>query len=342
MNTEAPPPTPIDRAFLKTLSVLYVEDEEEVRELLARYLRRWVGALYVAANGLEGVQAFAEHQPDLVVTDIKMPVMDGLEMASVIKMSSREVPIIVITAYSEKDYFIRAIEIGVDRYVTKPVNTDSLLEAIYKSAKNRCQQHELAQAKQVIIDTLDQTIGLLARAIEMRDPYTDGHQKRVSLLAVAIAEEMGVSPDRINGIRLGSLVHDVGKIRIPAEILTSPRNLTHIEMDIIKTHSQAGYDILAGATFPWPVAQMVLEHHERMDGSGYPNHLSGEAICLEARIICVADVVESMASFRPYRPALGIDVALDEIRKNRGMLYDENVVDCCISVMEKRAYNFWE
>jgi response regulator RpfG family c-di-GMP phosphodiesterase len=342
MNADLPIPRTIDRVFLKTLSVLYVEDEEEVRELLSRYLRRWVGVLHVAANGQEGIQSFAEHQPDVVVTDIKMPVMDGLEMASAIKTSSREVPIIVITAHSEKDYFIRAIEVGVDRYVTKPVNTDSLLEAIYKSAKNRSQQRELEQARQIIIDTLDQTIGLLSRAIEMRDPYTDGHQKRVSLLAVAIAEEMAMSADMVNGIRLGSLVHDVGKIRIPAEILTSPRKLTGIEMDIIKTHSQAGYDILAGATFPWPVARMVLEHHERMDGSGYPNHLSGDAICQEARIICVADVVESMASFRPYRPALGIEAAMDEIQKNRGTLYDENVVACCISVLEKRAYKFWE
>ena len=342
MNTIVQPASPIDPVFLKTLSVLYVEDEEEVRELLSRYLSRWVGKLHVAANGQEGVRAFAEHQPDVVVTDIKMPVMDGLEMASAIKTSSREVPIIVITAHSEKDYFIRAIEIGVDSYVTKPVNTDSLLAAIFKSAKTRSQQRELEQAKQVIIDTLDQTIGLLSRAIEMRDPYTDGHQKRVSLLAVAIAEEMGVSSDRINGIRLGSLVHDIGKIRIPAEILTSPRKLIDIEMDIIRTHSQAGYDILAGATFPWPVARMVLEHHERVDGSGYPNHLSGEAIWLEARIICVADVVESMASFRPYRPALGIEAAIAEIQKNRGKLYDEKVVACCINVLEKRAYKFWD
>ncbi|MEN6586369.1 MAG: HD domain-containing phosphohydrolase [Sulfuricella sp.] len=330
----------VDFDFLKTLSILYVEDDDEIRELLTRFLRRRVGALHTAINGQEGIQAFREHQPDVVVTDIKMPVMDGLEMASIIKSSVHEVPIIVITAYSERDYFIRAIEIGVDQYVTKPVNTDTLLQAIFKSAKNRFHKREMDKAEKLIIDSLEQTIGVLSRAIELRDPYTDGHQKRVSLLATAIAEDMGMPSDTITGIRLGSLVHDVGKIRVPAEILSCPRKLSTIEMDIIKTHLQAGYDILAGATFPWPVARMVVEHHERMDGSGYPKGLKGEEICMEARIIAVADVVEAMTSFRPYRPSLGIEAAVDEIQKNLGKLYDQDVVDSCIRVLERSSFKF--
>lgn len=331
----------IDLDFLKTLSLLYVEDDNEIRELLTRFLGRRLGTLHTAVNGEEGARLFHEHQPDIVVTDIKMPVMDGLEMASIIKSSVRDVPIIVITAYSERDYFIRAIEIGVDQYVTKPVNTDILLQAIYKSAKTRFHKREMAKAEKLIIDSLEQTIGVLSRAIELRDPYTDGHQKRVSLLATAIAEEMGMSANTVTGIRLGSLVHDVGKIRVPAEILSCPRKLSGIEMDIIRTHLQAGYDILAGATFPWPVARMVVEHHERMDGSGYPKGLKGMEICIEARIIAVADVVEAMTSFRPYRPSLGIEAAVDEIRKNRGKLYDQDVVDCCIRVLEKSNFKFW-
>ena len=340
MNTDNAT-APIDPDFLKTLSILYVEDDDEIRELLARFLRRWVGTLHTAVNGQEGAEVFRQHQPDVVVTDIKMPVMDGLEMASIIKATYREVPIIVITAYSERDYFIRAIEIGVDQYVTKPVNTDTLLQAIHKSAKNRFHKREMEKAEKQVIESLEQTIGVLSRAIELRDPYTDGHQKRVSLLATAIAEEMGMSSDAITGIRLGSLVHDVGKIRVPAEILSCPRALSKIEMDIIKTHLQAGYEILAGATFPWPVARMVMEHHERMDGSGYPKGLKGEEISIEARIIAVADVVEAMTSFRPYRPALGIEAAVAEIRKNRETLYDGKVVDCCIRALEKTNFKFW-
>lgn len=323
--------TQIDADFLKTLSVLYVEDDEEVRDLLARFLRRWIGTLHIATNGQEGSDIFRQHNPDVVITDIKMPVMDGLEMASLIKNSSSEVPIIVITAYSERDYFIRAIEIGVDQYVTKPVNTDTLLQAINKSASNRRHKQEMEKAKQQIVDALEQTIGVLSRAIELRDLYTDGHQKRVALLATAIAEEMGMSSDSVTGIRLGSLVHDVGKIKVPAEILSCPRKLTKDEMDIIKTHLSAGYDILKGATFPWPVARMVLEHHERLDGSGYPNGLKGDDICIEARIIAVADVVEAMTSFRPYRAALGIEAAVGEIRNGQDKQYDAKVVDCCIT-----------
>jgi putative nucleotidyltransferase with HDIG domain len=341
MNTISTGPQ-IDAEFLKTLSVLYVEDDEEIRELLSRFLRRWVGILHIATNGQEGAQAFHDHRPDVVVTDIKMPVMDGLEMATAIKASSREVPIIVITAYSERDYFIRAIEIGVDQYVTKPVNTDILLQAIYKSASHRLHKREMDKAEQLVVDALEQTIGVLSRAIELRDPYTDGHQKRVALLATAIAKEMGVPENTITGIRLGSLVHDVGKIRVPSEILSCPRKLSKIEMDIIKTHLEAGYEILEGATFPWPVARMVIEHHERMNGSGYPKGLKGDEICMEARIIAVADVVEAMTSFRPYRAALGIDAAVEEIRKGRDTLYDPQVVDCCIRALEKAHFQFWD
>ncbi|MFZ2161272.1 MAG: HD domain-containing phosphohydrolase [Sideroxyarcus sp.] len=331
----------IDPVFLKTLSVLYVEDDEEIRELLSRFLRNWIGTLHTATNGQEGAQAFLDHNPDVVVTDIKMPVMDGLEMASAIKSSSHEVPIIVITAYSERDYFIRAIEIGVDQYVTKPVNTDTLLQAIYKSARHRFHKREIEKAEKIAVDALEQTIGVLSRAIEMRDPYTDGHQKRVALLATAIAEEMGLPPDTVTGIRLGSLVHDVGKIRVPSEVLSCPRKLSRTEMEFIKTHPDAGFEILKGTTFPWPVARMVIEHHERLDGAGYPNGLKGEEICLEARIIAVADTVEAMTSFRPYRPALGIEAAVKVISEGRGSIYDPAVVDSCIRVLERANFKFW-
>lgn len=201
---------------------------------------------------------------------------------------------------------------------------------------------EREQAELALTDALEQTIGVLSRAIERRDAFTDGHQKRVSLLAVAIAEEMGLPPDSVTGIRLGSLVHDVGKIQVPAEILSRPGKLTELEFTMVKVYPQAGHDILTGASFPWPVARMVLEHHERMDGSGYPNGLRGDAICIEARIIAVADVVEAMSHHRPYRGALGIEAAVAEIRQNRGRLYDPQVVDCCIAVLEKRQYAFWQ
>lgn len=331
-----------DPALLKSLTVLYVEDEEEIRELLSRFLRRWVGTLHVAENGRLGLEAYREYHPDVLVTDIRMPVMDGLDMAQAIRDEGGDVPIIVITAYSERDYFMRSIEIGVDKYVVKPVDTDLLLQAISRGASVRAQALALERAQQRLLDSLGQTVGVLSRAIEMRDPYTDGHQKRVSQLAVAIAESMGLSRERITGIRLGGLIHDIGKLRVPAEILTTPRRLSDLEYEIIRTHPAVGGEILAETDFPWPVKEMVAQHHERLDGSGYPHGYSGDHLCIEVRILSVADVVEAMYSHRPYRPSLGLTAALDEIRKGRGSLYDPDVVDHCLRLLEEKGGAFWD
>ena len=184
------------------------------------------------------------------------------------------------------------------------------------------------------------TVQAIAMTVETRDPYTAGHQRRVADLARAIATEMGLSKERIDGIRMAGIIHDMGKIPIPAEILSKPGQLTEIEFGIIRTHAKIGYDILKNIDFPWPVAQIVLQHHERIDGSGYPGGLSSENILLEARILGVADVVEAMASHRPYRPALGIDKALDEISQNRGGLYDPRVVDACLKLFAEKGFEF--
>jgi PAS domain S-box-containing protein len=185
---------------------------------------------------------------------------------------------------------------------------------------------------------LGATVHAIAVTVETRDPYTAGHQRRVADLARAIATEMNLSVDQIDGIRMAATIHDLGKISVPAEILSKPTKLTNIEFRLIKTHSQSGYDILKDIDFPWPVARTVLEHHERMNGSGYPNGLTGDHILLESRILAVADVVESMASHRPYRPALGIKAALEEIEKNRGTLYDNAVADACLNLFRERGY----
>jgi putative nucleotidyltransferase with HDIG domain len=184
---------------------------------------------------------------------------------------------------------------------------------------------------------LEGSIHAMALTVEMRDPYTAGHQQRVAYLSSMIAQEMGLSQDRVYGLRLGGVIHDIGKIAVPAEILTKPGRLTEIEFDLIKTHCRVGYEILKSIEFPWPIAQIVLQHHERMDGSGYPLGLGGEDILLEARILGVADVVEAMASHRPYRPALGIEKALQEISENRTTLYDPEVVDACLKLFREKG-----
>lgn len=180
----------------------------------------------------------------------------------------------------------------------------------------------------------------LASLIQMKDPYTDGHQRRVADLACAIAAKMGLSDDRIRGLRLAALVHDIGKITVPAGILNKPGRLTEAEFSLIKGHPRTGYDILKKIDFNWPVADIVLQHHERLDGSGYPQGLRGSEILLEARILGVADVVEAMASHRPYRPARGIARALAEIARNAGVLYDSDVVRACLELFQEGGFRF--
>ena len=197
------------------------------------------------------------------------------------------------------------------------------------------QQH-LAQLK----DSLEDTVRAMAGLVEMRDPYTAGHQARVADLAAAIAKQMGLPEEQVHAIHLAGTVHDLGKIKIPAEILSKPGKITDLEFGLIKVHPQAGYDILKGINFPWPIALMVLQHHERFDGSGYPQGLKGEAILLEARILAVADMVEAMSSHRPYRPGLGIEIALAEITKQRGIYFDPQVVDACLALFCEQHYSF--
>ncbi len=201
-------------------------------------------------------------------------------------------------------------------------------------------QEELEQSNKKLRKLLQETIKSLASAAEKRDPYTAGHQERVTRLACAIAEEMNLSPERIEGIQMAGIIHDIGKIYVPAEILSKPTSLDPPEIALIQKHPQVGYEILKGIEFPWPIAEIVLQHHERMLGSGYPRGLQGEEILLEARIIGVADVVEAMYSHRPYRPSLGIEAALKEIFVNRAFLYDPVVVDVCVDLFQKKGFKF--
>ena len=194
-------------------------------------------------------------------------------------------------------------------------------------------------AEERVKKTLDETIETVSRIVEVKDPYTAGHQQKVSQLTTAIAKELNLSPDKIEGIRIASLIHDIGKISLPTEILSKSTTLSNIEFSLIKEHSRIGYGILKAIDFSYPVASIVLQHHEKINGTGYPGGLKGDEILLEAKIICIADVVEAMSSHRPYRPALGIDKALEEISQNKGILYDPEVVDACLRLFKKKDLN---
>jgi putative nucleotidyltransferase with HDIG domain len=187
---------------------------------------------------------------------------------------------------------------------------------------------------------LEGTVQAMSLTIEMRDLYAAGHQRRVASLAVAIAEELHLPSEKIEGLRLAAIIHDIGKIAMPAELLTKPSRLSRNEFQLVRDHPRIGFEILKNIEFPWPVAHIILQHHERMDGTGYPEGLLGDAILIEARILAVADVVEALSSHRPYRPAIGIEKALEEIRRGRGIRYDMRVADACMKLFKDRRYSF--
>jgi hypothetical protein len=199
-------------------------------------------------------------------------------------------------------------------------------------------EKELQRKNDQLQETYIAIVNALASTIAMKDPYTAVHQRRVTRLACTIASNMELAKEQIEGLYMAGLIHDIGKMNVPTELLIKPGQLSEIEYEAVKIHPQSGYDIVRHIQFPWPVTQIVLQHHERMDGSGYPQGISGAEILLEARILAVADVVEAMASHRPYREAHGIEIALEEIAKNRGSLYDPDAVDACLKVFKEQGF----
>ena len=198
---------------------------------------------------------------------------------------------------------------------------------------------KLKQAHEKLQKIIEGTANIITKVVETRDPYSTGHQQRVSKLATAIAQEMKLPQDKIEGIKIASLVHDIGKVNLPTEIVSKPSKLVEVEYNLIKNYPNVGYDILKKVDFPWPVAEIVLQHQEKIDGSGYPRGLKGDEICIEAKISGVANVVEAMSSYKSYRPALSIDEALTEISKNKNILFDPEVVDTCFKLFKEKDFN---
>ncbi|PKN51069.1 MAG: two-component system response regulator [Deltaproteobacteria bacterium HGW-Deltaproteobacteria-13] len=314
----------------------------------------------------------------LIISDQRMPEMSGVQFFAQAKDLFPDAVRILLTGYADSGAIIDAINKGgVHLYFTKPWREEEVLLHIKQSlskveilAENKRlieliktknkelmelnktlekKAHDrtndlLAQTEklkdsykrsQLILDGIVKT---LSKIVETRDPYTSGHEDQVAKIACRIAKEMKLTEDQVSSIHIAATLHDIGKISVPSEILTKPSILSNLEREIIKTHCKVANDILVNIEFPYPVAEIIYQHHERMDGSGYPRGLKGEDIALEARIIGVADVIDAMASYRPYRPALGVDAAIEEIVKFRGVTYDSSVVDACLKVYKQDAY----
>ncbi|HON77315.1 MAG TPA: response regulator [Spirochaetota bacterium] len=369
------------------IKVLTIDDEDIVRENIAAYLEDNNFTVFQGKNGKHGIEMFRKVRPDIVLLDLRMPEMDGIEVLKLIREESDEIPVIMISGTGVMNDAIEALRVGAWDYIIKPIQDMAVLEhALSKSLEraallrenrlyrehleeeikkrtseivertneieltNNLLKNEIVERRLVeerlkktlhsLEETIDGIVNTIALIVEMRDPYTGGHQRHVSQLSKAIAMEMGLSGDQIQGIYIAGLLHDTGKIAVPIEILVKPGKINDIEEMMIRTHATAGWNILKEVEFMWPIAEIVLQHHERIDGSGYPKGLTGEYILKEAKIIGVADVIESMTFHRPYREALGIENALAEIETNRGTLYDTEVVDICVTLFRENRFSF--
>jgi response regulator RpfG family c-di-GMP phosphodiesterase len=337
-------------------NVLVVDDEGPLRESMRVVLESGEHQVQTAPDVPSARLLLEGGGVDVVVTDIILPGANGIELTRLVRERFDGVQVILMTGEPSFETASEAVRLGAFDYLAKPMRREPLLRTVGRAAQVKALRdenarldaelrHQHARLEQQVAERTFQleealrgTIEAIARTVERRDPYTAGHQVRVAALGVAIGRELGLPEETMAGLKMAALVHDVGKVAVPADILAKTGVLSLAEFGVVKAHSQAGYEVFQSVALPWPVAPCVLQHHERLDGSGYPAGLKGEAIRLEARIISVADVVEAMASHRPYRPALGVEAALEEIRRNRGRLYDPDAVDACLRCFREKGF----
>jgi len=333
--------------------ILIVDDEASVGRTLGRIVERIGRRFHLASSAEEVRLVMKEKSFDLVLCDIRLPGESGIDLVGHILSENSETAVIMVSGVEDPEVVEKALEIGAYGYIIKPFRTSEVIINIssalrrqrleMESRRYREDLERLVENRTVKLqEALDGIIRVVAHTVESRDPYTAGHQRRVAYLACAVAQGLGFPEDQIKGIRMAGTIHDIGKISVPSEILSKPGRLSDIEFDLVKSHPEVGYNILKDVEFPWPVAEITYQHHERMDGTGYPRRLRGEDILPEARIVADADVVEAMASHRPYRPALGIDAALEEISKNRGKSYDADAAGACLEVFRKGEFTWKE
>lgn len=336
--------------------ILVIDDEPSMRITLQAFLEKDGYQVSVANDAISAYEMINFNHYDVVLTDIIMPGMTGIELLTKIRQHSDSVQVIVMTGEPTVGTAVNAVKHGANDYLSKPIDRETLLKTVKQAAQIKFLHDEneslekeriryLSELENIVslrtkeLQTSMQSIVLLcSTVIELRDPYTAGHQRRVGNLSAAIAKRLGLSESIVTNVRITGYLHDIGKLVVPTEILTKPGRLNSFEMGLIRTHSEQGFDMLELVKLPGNVAEIVYQHHERLDGCGYPRGLKDHEILDEACILAVADVVEAMMSHRPYRPALGIDLALEEITSNIGILYRPNVVEACVKLFEEDDY----
>jgi len=329
------------------MKVLMVDDDTN---LLSSFHRLHYETLDLTTvdSGEKALEAFKTDGPfAVVVSDYKMPIMNGIELLKQIRVISPDTVRIMLTGQADMKIAIDAINQGnIFRFLMKPCPFEMFLQTVNEGLG----QYESVQKKQELLrqevfeafyqKNLQSTFKIITTLLEKKDPYTAGHQFRVSQLAVAIADELGFDHQTLECVRVAANLHDIGKIYTPSEILSKSGKLSDLELNLVKDHPRAGYELLKEIVLPCPVADIIMQHHERCDGSGYPNGLLAPDILMESKIIGVADVVEAISSHRPYRSGLGLEAAINEIQKYRGILYDARVVKACLRVLTEKSFTW--
>ncbi|GAB7022151.1 HD domain-containing phosphohydrolase [Salidesulfovibrio brasiliensis] len=321
--------------------VLLVDDEANLLKALVRALRPLGCDVHTETDPVKALKRLESEQFAVLVTDLKMPGMNGIELLRRARAQQPDCMRVLMTGYADLQAAVDAVNSGgIFRFLAKPFEGDDIRDAVrealrYRALRENEKELETLRRTQKAMEGM---VRAFTDLVETRDPYTCGHQWRVARLAVALAGEMGINGEAAKGLYLAAMVHDIGKIGVPFSILNKPGKLTEAEMAIIREHPSKGEQTLRHVDFPWPIADIVAQHHERLDGSGYPLGLSGQAICQEARIIAVADTVDAMAFHRPYRPALGLDAALETVQEGRGTLYQSDCVDACHALFRHKGY----
>lgn len=328
-------------------SVLFVDDDFRVLQAYGRLLHK-IYNMTLARNADEALSIVGQNGPfAVVVADYQMPGMNGVELLSLIRRLAPETIRIMLTGQTDTRVAISAINEGdVFRFLTKPCDNEEMIATINEAieqyhfiTEERTARHEQI-CKEEKLKTINNSVRSAQEILQQKDSFTAQHQLRVAQLAAAISRMLYLEPDKVNQIEIAAKVHDIGKFFIPNELLNRPGKVSSMELEVLQTHSRNGYEILRLLDFYKPIADCVLQHHERIDGSGYPQGLKGGEILLEARIIGVADVVEAIASPRPYRRSLGIEIAIHEIESKKGIRYDLDVVEACVSLFRKNAFHF--
>ena len=345
----------------RNIKVLVIDDDQKILDLIRKVLKKYEFDLFTASNGDQGVELFKKENPCVVLSDINMPDMSGIEILKIIKYISPITQVIVISGVGTTTDVIEALRLGASDYLVKPFNIDLLIHTVIRCVE----RHELIMerigrketlAKEVrertaaLTATFYETVKALGLLTEKRDPYTAGHQHRVALLGMEIGRRLNLTQREIEIIKVAGLLHDIGKVAVPVELLVKPSKLSAPEIHLIKVHPQASYDIIKDIPFVESLGKdvsiMVLQHHERLDGTGYPKGLTSDELELESKILSVSDVIEAMSSHRPYRAAFDMITTKAEIIDKSGSYYSPECVEVCLRLIEenkndaRRLFNF--